>query len=235
MEATPTWTRRCAGGKREHVIAIIDYGMGNLRSVQKALERVGAEAEIISAPEGIGRAAGLVLPGVGAFGQAMERLQQGGFAQLVQSWVAEDRPFLGICLGLQLLFTESEEFGPVQGLGIVSGRVVRFSGPAYRSRDGDPGLKVPHMGWNRIRVVRPHPVVAGLPEEAMTYFVHSYYGVPDDPEWNAVTTEHGLEFTAALGRGNVFASQFHPEKSGDVGLLMLRNFVKLVREKGVDA
>jgi len=215
------------------VIAIIDYGMGNLRSVQKALERVGAQAEIIAAPEQLGGAAGLVLPGVGAFGQAMERLQQSGFDQLVKRWVAQDRPFLGICLGLQLLFTESEEFGPVKGLAIVAGRVVRFSGPAYQSQDGEPGLKVPHMGWNRIQVVRPHPVTAGVPAHAMTYFVHSYYGVPDDPEWTAVTTEHGLEFTAAVGRGSAFASQFHPEKSGDVGLLMLRNFVSLVRERSV--
>jgi glutamine amidotransferase len=215
------------------VIAIIDYGMGNLRSVQKALERVGAQAEIIAAPEQVGDAAGLVLPGVGAFGQAMQRLQQSGFDQLVKRWVAQDRPFLGICLGLQLLFTESEEFGPVKGLAIVGGRVVRFSGPAYQSQDGEPGLKVPHMGWNRIQVVRPHPVTVGVPAQAMTYFVHSYYGVPDDPEWTAVTTEHGLEFTAAVGRGNAFASQFHPEKSGDVGLLMLRNFVSLVHERSV--
>jgi glutamine amidotransferase len=120
-------------------------------------------------------------PGVGAFGQAMERLHETGFVGLVRDWTAADRPFLGICLGLQLLFSESEEFGPVQGLDVLPGRVVRFSGPAYETTDGKPGLKVPHMGWNRITVVRPHPVVAGLPEGAMTYFVHSYYPVPEDP------------------------------------------------------
>jgi len=210
-------------------IAIIDYGMGNLRSVQKALERVGAEAEIITSAAGADGAAGLVLPGVGAFGQAMERLRAEGLDQLVKDWFLSGRPFLGICLGLQLLFSESEEFGPVAGLGLVPGRVVRFAGLAYQARGEDPGLKVPHMGWNSLQVVKPHPVVSGLPQGAMAYFVHSYYCVPDDPEWAAITTEHGLEFTSAIGRGSVFASQFHPEKSGDVGLRMLANFVALVR------
>jgi glutamine amidotransferase len=213
------------------VIAIIDYGMGNLRSVQKALEKVGAPARVIASPDQLGDAAGLVLPGVGAFGQAMERLREAGFVRLVRDWAAADRPFLGICLGLQLLFSESEEFGPVPGLGIVPGRVVRFSGPAYKTSDGKPGLKVPHMGWNRITVVRPHPVVAGLPEGAMTYFVHSYYPVPEDPTWTVLTSDHGQVFTAAVGRGDLFASQFHPEKSGDVGLRMLANFVALVKEE----
>lgn len=209
-------------------IAIIDYGMGNLRSVQKALARVGAQAEIIASPEGAEGAQGLVLPGVGAFGQAMERLAKQQCDRLVKEWTAADRPFLGICLGLQLLFSESEEFGPVRGLGIVSGRVVRFAGPAYQPQDGDPGLKVPHIGWNRLRVVRPHPVTEGLPEDAMAYFVHSYYGAPDDSEWTATASEHGVEFTSAVARGRLFASQFHPEKSGEVGLAMLANFVALV-------
>lgn len=210
-------------------IAIIDYGMGNLRSVQKALERVGAEADVIASAAGAEGAAGLVLPGVGAFGQAMERLRAEGLDQLVKDWFLADRPFLGICLGLQLLFSESEEFGPVAGLGLVPGRVVRFAGPAYQAQDGNPGLKVPHMGWNSLKVVKPHPVVSGLPPGAMAYFVHSYYCVPDEPGWTAITTDHGLEFTSAIGCGSVFASQFHPEKSGDVGLRMLANFVALVR------
>ncbi len=213
------------------MIAIIDYGMGNLRSVEKALERVGGRPRIITGPEEASGAEALVLPGVGAFGQAMDRLQEAGMDALVKSWIAEDRPFLGICLGLQLLFSESEEFGPVKGLGIVPGRVVRFSGPAYEPHDGDPGLKVPHMGWNQIKVVRPHPVTEGLPEGAMTYFVHSFYVAPEESEWTAVTSDHGVEFTAAVARGNMFASQFHPEKSGEVGLTMLANFVKLVEER----
>ena len=214
------------------MIAIIDYGMGNLRSVQKALERVGAAAEIVDTPSKGGDARGLVLPGVGAFGQAMERLTASGFDAFCRAWTAEDRPFLGICLGMQLLFTESEEFGPVQGLDIVAGRVVKFHGPAYEARGDAPGLKVPHMGWNRIKVVNPHPMVAGLPAEAMTYFVHSYYPVPDDPSWTVLTSNHGIEFTAAVGRGNLFASQFHPEKSGAAGLQMLANFVALAERMG---
>jgi glutamine amidotransferase len=209
-------------------IAVVDYGMGNLRSVQKALERVGADAAVVGTPREAEGAAALVLPGVGAFGQAMERLSEAGFGRFVQGWVKDDRPFLGICLGLQLLFTESEEFGPAAGLDLVPGRVVRFAGPAFERQDDRPGLKVPHMGWNRMRVVKDHPVLEGVGEDAMAYFVHSYYCAPDDPGWTAVTTDHGIEFASAIARGNVFASQFHPEKSGDVGLRMLTNFVALV-------
>ncbi len=230
MGATRTSKPAPAGERRSEVIAIIDYGMGNLRSVQKALERVGAQAEVVDSPDKVGNADGLVLPGVGAFAQAMERLTATGFDALCRSWTAADKPFLGICLGLQLLFTESEEFGPVRGLGIVPGRVVKFAGPAYAARGNEAGLKVPHMGWNSIRVVNPHPVVEWLPVGAMTYFVHSYYPVPDDPTWTVLTSDHGQEFTAAVGRGNLFASQFHPEKSGDVGLKMLTNFVSLVEK-----
>ncbi len=211
-------------------IAIIDYGMGNLRSVEKALQRVGAEAGIIDSPEAAARAKGLVLPGVGAFGQAMDRLSEAGLDRVVREWLAADRPFLGICLGLQLLFTESEEFGPVRGLDLVPGRVVRFRGKQYEQQGDKPGLKVPHMGWNSLEVAKPHPVVANLPPGAMAYFVHSYYCVPDDAEWTTVVTEHGIEFTSAVSRRNMFASQFHPEKSGDVGLQMLTNFVGLVEE-----
>jgi glutamine amidotransferase len=209
-------------------IAIIDYGMGNLRSVAKALERVGAGARVIDSPADIGDAQGLVLPGVGAFGQAMDQLTATGFDVLVKDWVGEDRPFLGICLGLQLLFTESEEFGPVAGLDLVPGRVVRFRGPQYEQQGDAAGLKVPHMGWNQLRVVREHALAADLPEKAMAYFVHSYYGAPDDSSWTTITTDHGIEFTSAVSRGRMFASQFHPEKSGDVGLQMLTNFVRLV-------
>jgi len=210
-------------------IRIIDYGMGNLRSVEKALEKVGANATVIGDPSGADDADGLVLPGVGAFGQAMERLISEGFDRLVKDWVAADRPFLGICLGLQLLFSESEEFGPVAGLEIVRGRVVRFTGPQYEPHDGQPGLKVPHMGWNGLRVSKAHPVIAGLPDDAMAYFVHSYYCAPNDPGITTIHSDHGIRFTAAIGEGNMFASQFHPEKSGAVGLMMLTNFVGLVR------
>lgn len=211
-------------------IAIIDYGMGNLRSVAKALERIGAEARIIDTPQGIGEAAALVLPGVGAFGQAMSRLTSEGFDELVKSWVKEGRPFLGICLGMQLIFTESEEFGPVRGLDLIPGRVVRFQGPAYERNGERSGLKVPHIGWNHIKVVKEHPVVADLPKAAMAYFVHSYYCVPDDPEWTVLVTDHGIDFTSAGGRDNIFATQFHPEKSGEAGLKILTNFVQIVEK-----
>ena len=209
-------------------IAIIDYGMGNLRSVAKAFERVGAQPRVIDSPQAAAGSRALVLPGVGAFGQAMERLTASGFDDLVKSWIGEERPFLGICLGLQLMFSESEEFGPVRGLDVVPGRVVRFRGPAYERTPTSPGLKVPHIGWNGLKVVKQHPVVAGIALQAMAYFVHSYYCVPDDPEWTVIVTDHGLDFTSAIGRGAVFASQFHPEKSGDVGLAMLTSFVRLV-------
>jgi len=212
-------------------IAIIDYGMGNLRSVEKALERAGANARIIASPDEAFGAQALVLPGVGAFAQAMERLSESKFDDFVKAWASDDRPFLGICLGLQMLFTESEEFGPVAGLDIVPGRVVRFRGPAFEPKGEDPGLKVPHMGWNRLEVTKPHAMTAGIPEDAMAYFVHSYYCVPDDPDWTAVATDHGIRFTSAVARGNLFASQFHPEKSGDVGLKMLANFVRLVSQE----
>ncbi len=209
-------------------IAIIDYGMGNLRSVAKALERIGAQARIITSPSELGDATALVLPGVGAFGQAMDRLNEAGFSDFMKGWAKEDRPFLGICLGLQLFFSESEEFGPVKGLDIVPGKVIRFRGPAYEPHGDQPCLKVPHIGWNSLRVAKEHPVIAGMPEDAMAYFVHSYYGVPDDPAWTTLITDHGVDFASAVSSGNVFASQFHPEKSGDVGLRMLTDFVAMV-------
>ena len=212
-------------------VAIIDYGMGNLRSVEKALARAGADARIIASPAEADGAAALVLPGVGAFRQAMERLTQAGFDDLVKVWVGEDRLFLGICLGLQLLFTESEEFGPVAGLDLIPGRVVRFQGPAFAAGGDEPGLKVPHMGWNRLDVVKAHRLTQDLPADAMAYFVHSYYCVLADAQWTAIATEHGLRFTSAVARGNLFASQFHPEKSGDVGLTMLAGFVGLAIEQ----
>jgi imidazole glycerol-phosphate synthase subunit HisH len=213
-------------------IAIIDYGMGNLRSVAKAFEHIGAAARICAEPSEVTDASALVLPGVGAFGQAMDRLSAAHWPDYIRSWAGEDRPFLGICLGLQLLFTESDEFGPVAGLDLVPGRVIRFTGPAYERTADKPGLKVPHIGWNALQVVQDHPVVRNIPEGAMAYFVHSYYGVPEEESWTTIVTEHGIEFAAAVSRGHIFASQFHPEKSGEVGLGMLTNFVQMVAEAG---
>ncbi len=205
------------------MIAIVDYGMGNLRSVEKGIARAGASTLVTSDPDEILAARGVVLPGVGAFGACMENLARRGLIDTIRRVVDSGRPFLGICLGLQLLFEESEEFGPVAGLGILRGRVVRFAGPRL------DGLKIPQMGWNRLRVRRPVAELAGLGEEPFVYFVHSYYVVPADPELVVASTDYGVEFAAAVAWKNVFACQFHPEKSQAVGLRLLENFVGRVR------
>jgi glutamine amidotransferase len=202
-------------------IAIVDYGMGNLRSVAKAFERLGAAAEVTRDPERIASAPGVVLPGVGAFGACMANLTSLGLVQPVKQAIGAGRPFLGICLGMQLLFDESEEFGPVAGLGVLRGRVVRFP----LSHD----LKVPHMGWNAVRIVRRAPALAGIDDGDYVYFVHSYYPVPADPAVVATTTGYGIEFASSVARDNVFACQFHPEKSQRVGLRILENFIGVVR------
>jgi imidazole glycerol-phosphate synthase subunit HisH len=202
-------------------IAIIDYGMGNLRSVQKAFERLGHAAEVTGDAERITRAPGVVLPGVGAFAACMTNLGAAGLVEPVKQVIRAGRPFLGICLGMQLLFDESEEFGPVAGLGILPGRVVRFA--------ADPERKVPHMGWNSIRIVRRAPELAGIEDGAYVYFVHSYYPVPREADVVATTTPYGQEFASSVVRDNVFACQFHPEKSQQVGLRLLDNFVGVVR------
>ena len=202
-------------------LAVVDYGMGNLRSVQKAFERLGQAAEVTRDPERIPAAPGVVLPGVGAFGACMENLRALGLVEPVRHAIASGRPFLGICLGMQLLFEESDEFGPVRGLGILPGRVVRF--PV------DPARKVPHMGWNTRRMAHPVPALAGIEDGAYVYFVHSYYPVPADPAVVATTTVHGAEFASSVARDNVFACQFHPEKSQQVGLRLLGNFVRLAQ------
>jgi glutamine amidotransferase len=201
-------------------IAIVDYGMGNLRSVLKAFERLGRAAEVTRDPDRIVAAPGVVLPGVGAFGACMENLTALGLVEPVKRAIAAGRPFLGICLGMQLLFDESEEFGPVPGLGVLRGRVVRFP--------PSPELKVPHMGWNSLRIARRAPALAGIADGDYVYFVHSYYPVPDDPAVVATTTGYGLEFASSVSRDNVFACQFHPEKSQRVGLRLLENFVGIV-------
>ncbi len=199
-------------------VAIVDYGMGNLRSVQKAFERLGHAAEVTRDPDRIVTARGVVLPGVGAFGACMTNLTTLGLAEPVVHAIRAGRPFLGICLGMQLLFDESDEFGPVAGLGILPGRVVRFR--------ADDALKVPHMGWNAVRKRREAPALAGIEDGAYVYFVHSYYPVPSDPTVVATTTPYGVEFASSVVRDNVFACQFHPEKSQQTGLRLLDNFVR---------
>ncbi len=208
------------------MIAIVDYGMGNVRSVQKAFEKLGHAAEVTPDPDRLRGAAGVVLPGVGAFGDCMANLERGGLREAVVEVVRGGKPFLGICLGLQLLFSESEEFGRQEGLGLVPGRVLRF--PAT---DPDGGsLKVPHIGWNEVRWRKRARIFEDLPDPSYLYFVHSYYVVPDDPEWVAGTAEYGAPFTAAIARDNVWGVQFHPEKSQQLGLEVLARFGKLCQD-----
>jgi len=201
------------------MITIVDYGMGNLRSVQKALERVGAEAQICSDPDRIGASDKLVLPGVGAFRDAIGELRRQGLVEPIRQHLAADKPFLGICLGLQLLMDVSHEDGTWEGLQVLRGEVVRFA--------EQPELKVPHMGWNQIVDAVASPLLAGIPPEAYFYFVHSYYVVPEDASVIATRTEYGVPFTSMVQRGRMFATQFHPEKSQQVGLQLLRNFAEL--------
>jgi imidazole glycerol-phosphate synthase subunit HisH len=201
------------------MIAIIDYGMGNLRSVQKAIEAVGHVAEITPDPERIRRADKVILPGVGAFADAASELRRTGLGEAFREAVKAGKPCLGVCLGLQLLFDVSEEDGLHEGLGLLPGRVVRF-----RSA---PGLKIPHMGWNTLRVLRPAPLLKGLSEEPSVYFVHSYHAVPDDPDDVAAEADHPGPFPAMVWRENLTACQFHPEKSQKVGLAMYANFASL--------
>jgi len=208
-------------------IAIVDYGMGNLHSVRKALERAGARTELTSSPEVVRSAPGLVLPGVGAFAAAMTELRRRDLVEPLRFRCREGGPFLGICLGLQLLFERSEEDGEHEGLGILPGEVVRFPDPPG-SGESERAWKVPHMGWNEVRIVSPNPLLEGVPDGARFYFVHSYYVAPADRAVVALETEHAdVPFAAMVVRGNVYASQFHPEKSQDLGAGMLANFVRL--------
>lgn len=206
------------------MITIIDYGMGNLRSVQKGFEKVGFSAEVTADPRRVEQAEKLVLPGVGAFKDCMDNLRQGGFIDAIQQHVESGRPFLGICLGLQLLFSESEEFGCHQGLGIIPGKVRRFADDMQAQHET---LKVPHMGWNQISIERPSPLFRGIADQTSVYFVHSYYVVPDDEAVVATRTDYGERFCSSIWRDNVMATQFHPEKSQLVGLTILKNFGEL--------
>ena len=216
------------------MIAIIDYGMGNLRSVQKGFERMGHEAVVTRDPKTILDASKVVLPGVGAFPDCMRNLEQFGLIDAVHKSIRAGKLFLGICLGLQLLFTESEEFGISKGLDIIKGRVIRFKGPAFDApreacpRTSQSGaldtLKVPHMGWNSLSFKRRPPALGEAPENSYVYFVHSYHVVPEDRSVIATTTPYGLEFVSSIWKDNVFAVQFHPEKSQALGLSILKRF-----------
>jgi imidazole glycerol-phosphate synthase subunit HisH len=198
------------------MIAIIDYGMGNLRSVSKAFEAVGHKAVVTRDAAVIKNAGHVVLPGVGAFGDCMGNLERYGLIDPVRAAIQSGKPFLGICLGLQLLFTESEEFGTHKGLGIIPGKVRRFA--------VDPTLKVPHMGWNQVNVQRPCPLFDGIADGSNWYFVHSYFVDPADRGVVATMTTYGAPFVSSIWKDNVVACQFHPEKSQAVGLQLIKNF-----------
>jgi len=206
-------------------VAVIDYGMGNLRSVQKGLEKVGVPAVITDKARSINDAHGIILPGVGSFINCMRNLEKRRLVTSILRAIARGKPFLGICLGLQVLFSESEEFGVHPGLDVIKGKVVRFFGNGGNTGNA---FKVPHMGWNKITIQKRPPVLASIPDGSYFYFVHSYYVKPEDPGVVATSTDYGGEFTSSVWKDNIFACQFHPEKSQKLGLSILRDFGKLI-------
>jgi glutamine amidotransferase len=201
-------------------IVIVDYGMGNLRNVQKGFEKIGVEARLTRNKKEIGGASAIVLPGVGAFKDCMENLEKYGLVEPLLRSIEKGKPYLGICLGLQILFSESEEFGSHKGLDLIKGRVVRFV--------PDSEHKVPHMGWNTIEKKKEAPLLQGVEDGDFFYFVHSYYVIPDQTQWISSLTTYGKPFVSSIWKENLFAAQFHPEKSQQKGLKILENFVKSV-------
>lgn len=201
------------------MIAIIDYGMGNLRSVEKAFLKVGIIAKVVSEAKSLEDANGIVLPGVGAFKDCMRNLEEKGLLEPVLRSIKKGKPYLGICLGLQVLFTESEEFGIYRGFDIFKGKVVKFQ----------ISLKVPHMGWNTVKLLKKPPIFEGISDETFFYFVHSFYVVCQNKDIIAGTTDYGITFTSMIWKDNIFATQFHPEKSQEMGLKLLKNFGEFVR------
>ena len=200
------------------ILGLVDYGSGNLRSVQRAIEHAGGTCLLVHTPAEAEQCAALVVPGVGSFGDCARQLREAGLWDVIKDWLAADRPYLGICLGYQLLFDSSEESPGVAGLGALTGKVVHFPRGS--------GLKIPHMGWNQLHLTAPSDrLMKDLGENPDFYFVHSYYPVPEDPSVITSTCDYGLEFAASVTRGNLSAVQFHPEKSQELGLVMLKNFI----------
>ncbi len=200
------------------MISVVDYGVGNLHSVAKALEKVGAKTRVTSDWQDVEKSEGVVLPGVGAFKDSMDAMHRSDLAKAIKAYIASGKPFLGVCVGLQMLFSESEEFGISKGLDVFPGRVVKFN----------QGQKVPHMGWNQIRVQKNgNPLLKGLKDNDFLYFVHSYYVVPKDPSIIAAQSSYGVDFTCMVWEKNLFGTQFHPEKSQSVGLKIYENFKTL--------
>ncbi len=203
------------------MIAVIDYGMGNLRSVEKGFLKAGVDVKVTSSPDDVYGADGVVLPGVGAFRDCMKELSRLDLTQALKDVINAGKPYLGICLGLQVLFSESEEFGRCEGLDILPGRVARF---VFETND----LKIPQMGWNQACLKKELPLFLDIPDMSYFYFVHSYYVVPQDPSIIAAVTDYGTEFVSAVRKDNIYAVQFHPEKSQALGLQVLRNFGDIV-------
>lgn len=203
------------------MIAIIDYGMGNIRSVSKSFETVGAEVSVTQNPDEIKKAKAIVLPGVGAFRDCMENLSKLGLINVIKEEILKGKPYFGICLGLQILFTESEEFGLCRGFDILKGRVVRFN--------LSENYKIPHMGWNNVKFKKKNRIFEEIPDNSYFYFVHSYYVIPEDSKTVAGVTDYGVEFTSMIIHENIFATQFHPEKSQKMGLKLIKNFVQLTK------
>ena len=200
------------------LLGLVDYGSGNLRSVQRAIEHAGGECIHVQREADTTGCAALVVPGVGSFGDCAGQLRERGLWEVIKSWIGADKPYLGICLGYQLLFDTSEESPGVEGLGVLRGKVVHFSKSS--------GLKIPHMGWNQLHINKPSDrLMTGLGENPDFYFVHSYYPVPEDDAVITSTCTYGMEFAASVTKGNLSAVQFHPEKSQELGLKMLRNFI----------
>jgi len=200
------------------ILGLVDYGSGNLRSVQRAIENAGGTCLLVHTPAEAEQCAALVVPGVGSFGDCARQLREAGLWDVIKDWLAADRPYLGICLGYQLLFDSSEESPGAAGLGALAGKVVHFP--------RESGLKIPHMGWNQLHLTTPSDrLMKDLGQNPDFYFVHSYYPVPEDPSVITSTCDYGLEFAASVTRGNLSAVQFHPEKSQELGLVMLKNFI----------
>jgi len=203
------------------MIALIDYGMGNIKSVSKALETTETDVKITQSPEDIRNAKAIVLPGVGAFRDCMKNLSKLELISVIKEQILKGKPYLGICLGMQILFTESEEFGLCKGLDIFKGKVVRFQ--------LSQGYKIPHMGWNTVKFHKKSRLLEEIKDNSYFYFVHSYYVSPEDSKVVAGVTDYGVEFTSMIIHENIFATQFHPEKSQKTGLTLLRNFIKIIQ------
>lgn len=203
------------------MISVIDYGMGNIKSVSKALEAVGAQIKITQNPEDIKKSKAIVLPGVGAFRDCMQNLTNLGLLSTLKEEILNGKPYLGICLGMQILFSESEEFGFCKGLDILKGKVIRFK----LAKD----YKIPHMGWNTVKIKKKSKILDQIPDNSYFYFVHSYYVVPEQDKVIAGVTNYGMDFTSMIIHENIFATQFHPEKSQKTGLKLLSNFIQLVK------